>query len=107
MPVAPSATQGWPPRRTRSALAIFRFLNGFSQRELAERAGVAKRTIANVEAGVHTPRITTATAIAGALGMDDPRLVFPEAFRCPLNDESRAANSALAKERGVDAHDRA
>jgi transcriptional regulator with XRE-family HTH domain len=72
-----------PPRTAPSPLALVRFVRGFSQRELARRAGVGKNTIVYLEHGRHAPRPRTARAICRALGIDDERLVFPN-----LNDES-------------------
>jgi len=53
-------------------------LAGHSQRSLAESAGISKRGLQELEAGHHTPRLTTATALARALGLDNPRVLFPE-----------------------------
>lgn len=64
----------------RSPLAVARFACGFSQRALAERAGVSKRTVANAEANRHVPSIRTVVAISQALGLDDPTVAFPELF---------------------------
>lgn len=41
---------------------------GFTQRELAERCGVSRRTIQAIEAGKINPRIDILNAIAEALG---------------------------------------
>ncbi len=67
-------------RRSPSPLALLRILRGFTQQELAERAGRSKRTI---EHNRNSPKISTAVAISSALGVDDPRLIFPDAFVPP------------------------
>jgi transcriptional regulator with XRE-family HTH domain len=41
----------------------------WSQRELAQRAGVAEKTILNIETGQHLPRLLTMRRIADALGV--------------------------------------
>lgn len=71
-------TKLYHPQRSRSQLARARWLQGFSQAGLAERAGVSRRAIAAYERGEHGPRLTTATKLARALGIDDPRVLFPE-----------------------------
>jgi len=45
---------------------------------LAEAAGISKRGLQELEAGHHKPRLTTATALARALGVADARALFPE-----------------------------
>lgn len=42
----------------------------WSQRELAQRAGVAERTIISIERGQRPPRLLTMRRIADALGVD-------------------------------------
>jgi transcriptional regulator with XRE-family HTH domain len=63
-------------RRTRRAL-------GLTQDQLAERAGVHRNTIQNLEADHFTTtpsfRIDILLAVAHALGMDGPELFAPEA----------------------------
>lgn len=61
-----------------SHLARCRVLAGHSQRSLAEAAGISKRGLQELEAGHHKPRLTTATALARALGVADARALFPE-----------------------------
>lgn len=82
--VAPSDAGVSPTGPT--ALALLRFVRGISQRELARRAGVSKRTVAYLERGRHTPRIETAVAVSRALGITDPRAVFPEAFQTDMRE---------------------
>lgn len=87
-----------PDRRPLSALALVRIVSGFSQQELADEAGLSRRTIFNLEHGRHTPRDSTAAAISEVFGLDDPRRLFP------LNDEGPAGNGASVKERDDGAH---
>ena len=42
---------------------------GWTQQELANRAGVSMQTISNVEIGRHAPDFETVGKIAGALGV--------------------------------------
>ncbi|MDQ6803640.1 MAG: helix-turn-helix domain-containing protein [Actinomycetota bacterium] len=65
-------------RRKPAHLAVVRFRSGHSQASLAAAAGVARSTVAGLETGKRAPSLATATAIAGALGHDDPRVVFPD-----------------------------
>jgi transcriptional regulator with XRE-family HTH domain len=80
-----------------SALALLRFMRGLSQRELALRSGVSRRTVIGLEHYQHAPRVSTAVAITEALGLDDPRIVFPEAFDTE-NDERPGAENPGARE---------
>jgi putative transcriptional regulator len=41
---------------------------GWTQEDLAEKVGVTRQTIANIENGLNEPRVTIAMAIAIALG---------------------------------------
>jgi DNA-binding XRE family transcriptional regulator len=86
--ITPEVSQ--PMRRDRSPLAVLRYARGWSQRELALAAGVSKRTVASAEMGEFTPRLRTAVAITAALGLEDPRVLFPDAF-APLNDQRPVA----------------
>jgi transcriptional regulator with XRE-family HTH domain len=42
---------------------------GYSQSELARRAGLAKQTLSSIEAGEANPTVLTLTAVAGAIGV--------------------------------------
>jgi DNA-binding XRE family transcriptional regulator len=55
-----------PKRGTR--LAVARGRAGLSQRQLAERLGVAKSTVARVELGQTTPSLELALGLAHVLG---------------------------------------
>ncbi len=90
-----------PGRRNPSPLALLRFVRGLSQRELAEMAGVTRRTIINLEHARNAPRLSTATAIASSLGLDDPRLVFPDAFKRPFNEEGRPGQGTASETSGA------
>ncbi len=74
----PSPTEQYHQQRTRSHLARVRWMNGFSQSDLGAAAGVSRRAIAAYERGEYKPRLLTATKLARALGLDDPRVLFPE-----------------------------
>ena len=43
---------------------------GLTQKQLAERAGVAQRTVSSLEQGLYEPVWSTALALAAALGVD-------------------------------------
>lgn len=57
------------PRRI-THLARLRFLAGHTQASLAAAAGVSQRTVAGLEAEESEPRLSTARAIADALGVE-------------------------------------
>jgi putative transcriptional regulator len=61
--------------KARSPLAVHRFARGFTQGDLAKRAGVTRATVNYLENG-RRPRLKTAQAIARALevGVDE---LFP------------------------------
>lgn len=65
------------PVRAARRLRLRRASRGWSQRELARRAGVSVETIARAEAGRSRPRPVTAFRIASALGVPMDEL-FPE-----------------------------
>jgi transcriptional regulator with XRE-family HTH domain len=48
---------------------------GWSQQELAGRAGISMQTVSNLETGRHVPGIATLSKIAGALGVPLPALL--------------------------------
>jgi transcriptional regulator with XRE-family HTH domain len=58
-----------------SPLSLFRFSQGLTQSQLADRAHVARETVSRLERGA-TPQGRTAAAIAGALGIAED-LIFP------------------------------
>lgn len=56
-----------------------RLLSNLRQADVAAAAGVARQTISLLEAGSRSPHLTTAVAIASALGCDVGGL-WPELF---------------------------
>ncbi len=50
----------------------------FSQRELAERAGIRRETVSRLERSLNRPQGSTARAIAVVLGCDPSELFSPE-----------------------------
>jgi transcriptional regulator with XRE-family HTH domain len=48
---------------------------GWSQQELADRAGISMQTVSNLETGRHVPGIATLSKIGGALGVSLPDLL--------------------------------
>jgi DNA-binding XRE family transcriptional regulator len=54
-----------------------RLLAGYSQRALADRAGITRQALGALESGRTRPRLTTAVSIAQALGQD-LAACFPE-----------------------------
>src|SRR5919109_5119248 len=76
MDVVPSVAFGTLLRRYRVAA-------GLTQEELAERAGVSRRSLGDMERGVaHTPRKDTVALLAEALALSPQnRVVFAEAAR--------------------------
>ena len=65
-------------------LFFLRRLRGWSQQELADRAGLTRETISHLESGRQSPRRGTALLLAAALNCT-PEALFPA-----LNDESPA-----------------
>jgi transcriptional regulator with XRE-family HTH domain len=63
-------------RQGASPLTLARLARGFSQEELAERAGIARETISRLETGAASPRLTTARALVRVLDFD-LELLFP------------------------------
>jgi putative transcriptional regulator len=55
-------------------VAVARKRSGLSQRQLADRTGVARSTVARIELGVHQPSVTVALAIARELNTTTERL---------------------------------
>ncbi len=71
-----------------SPLKLCRVVAGLSQAQLSDQAGIARETVCLLERGKHEPRWHTAAALSRALGVSDPRVLFPEAF--PNDSEPRA-----------------
>ncbi len=64
-----------------------------TQRELAEKAGIAESTVATIEAGRHRPRLPTARVLAAALGRKPGEIDWPPAptEEPPADAEQRGA----------------
>jgi uncharacterized protein len=60
-----------------SVLRDARILSGWSQRELARRAGVPLSTVGRIERDAVDPRVGTLAALADALGVDLQLVVVP------------------------------
>jgi transcriptional regulator with XRE-family HTH domain len=65
MPTAKTTTSA--PGQSRNPVVAQRLRKGLVQRELAERAGITRETLARVEIG-REPTLSTALALARALG---------------------------------------
>jgi transcriptional regulator with XRE-family HTH domain len=64
-------------RKPLLSLTIARSRACFSQRELAERAGVHPITIWRIERARHSPDPSTRRAICRVLGIDPARIAWP------------------------------
>ena len=62
-------------RRFGVVMKSLRALRGWTQEEVAERAGVTIATVSNWENAVHSPRLDELPSIAAALGVTTPRLL--------------------------------
>lgn len=60
-----------------ATLRELRLAKFWTQRELAERAQVTESTVATIERGVHRPRLSTARALAAALGAEPGAIDWP------------------------------
>jgi len=58
-------------------LTVYRTARGWTTAELADAAGVSRRTIAGLEAGDRRPHPATQQALARALCVDDVGELFP------------------------------
>ena len=85
---------GSSPRPRRSQLARCRWLNGLTQRQLAELAGVGRASIVRAEAGASVPTLRTASRLARALGEPIPAL-FPDLAERAL-EQARMRHKAPA-----------
>jgi putative transcriptional regulator len=47
----------------------YRVRRGLSQEQLADKLGVSRQTIANIERGLNEPRVLLAVALAAVLGV--------------------------------------
>lgn len=60
----------YPPSRRTPAIVVYRVARGFTQSELAARAGIARQTLNRLERGRGGPRMSTARSLAAALEVD-------------------------------------
>lgn len=65
-----SKSQTTPPTTASAFLQLARLEAGLSQRELAERAGVAQPEIARIESGKREPSIPTLQRILAGAGLE-------------------------------------
>lgn len=86
-----------PAPRHPSSLAVYRFVAGLTQEELAQRARVTRETIGNLEADRHQPRRLTARALAEVLRVE-PGLLFPQSDHGP--GANRAERPRIADDGG-------
>lgn len=68
-------TQTYAALRTAARLRTAREIKGLSVAELATAAGVTKTTVYRIEAGTHAPQMSTARALAAALGVTADQIV--------------------------------
>ncbi|WP_158701949.1 tetratricopeptide repeat protein [Kitasatospora sp. MMS16-BH015] len=72
-------------------LRDFRLKAGWTQEDLAERSGVSMHAISVLEAGRRTPRISSVSRLAAALGLDDAsREQLVAALRAPTTTTADA-----------------
>lgn len=55
--------------RYESRVRKYRVRRGLSQEELADKLGVSRQTIANIERGLNEPKVLLAVALAAVLGV--------------------------------------
>jgi putative transcriptional regulator len=58
-----------PKHEIRSHVRSHRVLRGFTQEELAERAGVSRQTVVAIEKGNYTPSVALALRLGQVLGV--------------------------------------
>jgi putative transcriptional regulator len=81
-------------RTAPSRLRLWRVALGFTQAQLAQRAGIARITVGALERHENSPNLATAHALAEALGVEVADL-FP-------NDERRPHQVAAVRNRPVE-----
>ena len=86
---------------TGDEIRIARRAMGLKQEELAERAGLSRKTVQRIERSAIDPRLSTVTLIARALGME--LLLIPAALRPALEGFVRAGGKLAGQPPGVDA----
>lgn len=73
---------------------------GWTQEELAEKAGIARPNIARLERGLHIPTLTTLEKVARALAIDINNLTAPPEATAEAMREFEAAAEAGIEEWG-------
>jgi transcriptional regulator with XRE-family HTH domain len=82
-----------------------RHARGWTLDELAERSGVSRRMLVNVEHGTTNASIATLLRLSEALGIGLPSLVAPDAHTAPIEVNRADARSPLwAGEQGGEAY---
>lgn len=92
---ARAATRHTVQETVATNLVIARSANAMTQDVLAEKAGLSRATIAQIESGQGDPRLSTLTDIAGALGVSPMLLLMGSvelAALVDLGEEARAAS---------------
>lgn len=74
---------------------------GWTQDQLASRAGLSRMTVQRTESGGIDPRLSTLQVMARALGLE--LMVVPEALRPQLEEFVRAGGRYLAQAPGAGA----
>jgi len=91
-----------PAAHVLSRLRDMRVAAGLTQQELAERAGVARETLARLECGARAARRQTAVSLARALGLALVELTEPAQAHSPRADGPLDTDGSI----GVAAHQR-
>lgn len=84
-------------RRLGEHLASGRKIHGLTQQDLAERAGISRATLANLERGDGGPRLDAFLAVARVLGVNDALVGAVD----PLTTEYGRANAGRADRQRV------
>ncbi|KLU63771.1 HTH-type transcriptional regulator SinR [Desulfosporosinus acididurans] len=83
--------------RVGESLKTYRKQKGFTQVELAKKAGISRSYLADVEAGRYNPSLDTLTAVAKALNIETGLLISPEAIVVRREDEAMKALLSILK----------
>ncbi|WP_407311758.1 helix-turn-helix domain-containing protein [Desulfosporosinus sp. SB140] len=83
--------------RVGESLKTYRKQKGFTQVELAKKAGISRSYLADVEAGRYNPSLDTLTAVAKALNIETGLLISPEAIVVRKEDEAMKALLTILK----------
>lgn len=82
-------------------LAQARYAAGITQVELARKAGVSRRSVCNIEAGLVDPKVDTLLSMSRVLGLE-PMLV-PAWLRQEVENFIRSGGKVLGQPPGVGA----